>query len=252
MCDVIVILIRQTSNDAPLRRNNFCGGFRRQPELQEVFRNGKSLPVTISLAMVTPNLVSNFELPTSVSQFRVRGSALVFPSFGIELPRPRRSTVSRVCRRRTSGTTEAPLILEVLVQMAVESVQFLLVELKLQSGTQIPVFSSYPEIYCLVDEVLRLLHESGHRVALRVHVVIRLRTREDKCAFRQTRLRRCCQFHEKRVFRWEIVLRGNSCCLRLKKSFPFPSMTSSCLFKRSFLVMKYFKTLLTTCFTNFS
>ena len=41
-------------------------------------------------------------------------------------------------------------------------------------------------------------------------------------------------------------------CLRLKKSFRFPSVPRSCLFKLSFLVMKCCKTLMTAGFTNCS
>ena len=54
-------------------------------------------------------------------------------------------------------------------------------------------------MYYLVDEFLRLLHESERRGALRVHVLIRLKIREDEVVtFRRTRLRRCFQFYENR------------------------------------------------------
>ena len=47
-------------------------------------------------------------------------------------------------------------------------------------------------------------------------------------------------------------LRGDSCRLRLKKSLRFPSISSRCLFKVSFLLIKCVKTLMTLVFTNFS
>ena len=77
-----------------------------------------------------------------------------------------------------------------------ESVLILSVELKLQNATQIPEYASCPKMYHVVDEFLRPLHESGLRVVLRVLVLVRLKTREDKFVFRGTRLRRCFQIYE--------------------------------------------------------
>ena len=69
--------------------------------------------------------------------------------------------------------------------------------MRLRNATYMPEFASFPEIYSLVDEVLPLLRESGRRVATRVHVLIRLKTREDIFVpFRRARLRRCFQFYE--------------------------------------------------------
>ena len=64
-----------------------------------------------------------------------------------------------------------------------ESVQILLVELEIQDSLiaiQIPEIALYPEICCLVEEFLRLLHESGLRVALRMVMLNRLKSRDDK------------------------------------------------------------------------
>ena len=133
------------------------------------------------------------------------------------------------------------------------SVQTLLDELlKFQNATQIPEFASYPEMYLLVDEFLRLFDESGLCVALRVLVLIRLKTCEDKfVAFVEVTGDIVFSSVETGVHLGS-RLRGNACCVDLKKSFRFPSMTSSCLFKLSFLVMKWFNTLMTTKFANLS
>ena len=115
-------------------------------------------------------------------------------SLGIELPRPRRSSVSlervgiehRAPEKlfhfetpRTNCGICGTLHLKSLDSSKTnpEAVQILVVELKIESATQIPEFASYPEIYHLVDEFLRPLHGSRLRVALRVLVLIRLNSR---------------------------------------------------------------------------
>ena len=126
------------------------------------------------------------------------------------------------------------------VEDSPESVQILLVEQRLQNATQIPEFASYFEIKNIFDEVLRLPRESGLRVALRVLVLMRLKNHEGKfVVFRQHELSRCVQvFENKRSFgklsAWQLLLS------RLVEVFPLP-MTSSGLFKLSFLVVHFFK-----------
>ena len=114
---------------------------------------------------------------------------------------------------RTHGGADGILYLESseASEENTESVQILLVEFKLQNATQFPDFASYPEMYYLFDEFLRLFHESRLRVALRVLALTRLKTREDKSlAFGRTRLRRHLQFfNHGRSYRkssWQLLL----------------------------------------------
>ena len=172
---------------------------------------------------LSPNLVSNFELPTPVSQF----SLSIFSASSIRERRGQLS-LSRSCRRRTSGTSEALSFVKFFEtnggtcgrlhlksldssENIHESVQIPLFE-ELRKATQIPEFASYPKISCLVDEFLRLPGESGLRAARRVLVLIRLETRENKfVGFRRTRLPHCFQFYENglsrgKVSAWQLLL----------------------------------------------
>ena len=140
-----------------------------------------------------------FVFRLSVWNFRDLGSqlSLSLSRVGVEDRAP--SKLSHIGTPRTNGSTFGVLRLKILDTSGdiPESVQILLVDLKLQSATQITEFASRPDIHYVVEEFLRLLHESRLPVALRVLVVIRLKTREDKfVAFRPTRLRLCLQFYE--------------------------------------------------------